>query len=104
MVFGYTSKMTEYIPAIIAVIAMCVGWAVHAVKISHGHGELKQRVKALEDNSHDFRDVRDSVIRMESEITSLKGLMSELRDGLVWMTKSAPMYGPPAPPSRRPTK
>lgn len=92
--------MLDALGGIVAPVGLAVGWAIHAMKVSHGQGELKQRVKALEEGISDFREVRDSVIRMEGRMENLESLMGELRDGLVWMTKSAPLYGPPTPPSR----
>ena len=46
-------------------------------------------------------DLRKSV---ESEMKAMAASIAELKDNLVWLTKSAPMYGPPAPPSQPVTR
>lgn len=92
--------MLENMGWIIAAAVAVVGWAIHAMKLSHSHGELNQRVKTLEATAGDHREVRDAMIRLEGKFESMEAILGELKDGLVWMTKSAPMYGPPAPPSR----
>lgn len=86
---------------IIAGVALIVGWAVHAMKISHNYGALNQRVTSLEESAGDHREVRDGMIRMEGRLQAMEDTLRELKDGLVWMTKSAPMYGPPSPPRTR---
>ena len=92
--------MLENMGWIIAGIVGLVGWAIHAMKISHNYGSMNQRVKTLEDTAGDHREVRDGMIRMDGRLQAMESTLTELKDGLVWMTKSAPMYGPPAPPSR----
>lgn len=92
--------MIENMGWIIAGVVAIMGLAAHLVKISHSQGELNQRVKTLEATAGDHREVRDAMIRLEGKFESMEAVLGELKDGLVWMTKSAPMYGPPSPPSR----
>lgn len=93
--------MLENMGWIVAASVAVVGWVVLAMKFSHTHGALDQRVKTLESTAGDHREVRDTMIRLEGRIGSIEGILGELKDGMVWMTKTAPpMYGPPAPPGR----
>lgn len=94
--------MLENMGWIVGGAAAVVGWAIHAMKISHAWGGLDQRIKAVEASVVGHQEVRDSVIRMEGEIKAMRDTLGELKDSLTWLTKTAPspMYGPPAPPSR----
>lgn len=92
--------MLENMGWIIGGAVAVVGWAIWAMKVSHAWGGLDQRMKAIEASMSGHQEVRDSVIRMEGEIKAMRDTLGELKDSLVWLTKSAPLYGPPAPPSR----
>lgn len=94
--------MLENMGWIVGGAVAVVGWAIHAMKISHAWGGLDQRMKAIEASVSGHQEVRDSVIRMEAELKSMTATLAELKDSLVWLTKSAPMYGPPAPPAHAP--
>lgn len=96
--------MFENMGWVIAGVVAVVGWAIHAMKVSHNYGSLNQRVLNLEETVGDHREVRDSMIRMESEMKAMVASISEMKDNLVWLTKAAPMYGPPAPPSQPVTR
>lgn len=92
--------MIENMGWIIAVVVAVIGWAIHAIKFGQSYGALDQRVKALEIAASDHRDVRDTMIRLETRMGAIEAVLGELKDGLVWMTKTAPMYGPPGPAPR----
>lgn len=96
--------MLENMGWVIAGVVAVVGWAIHAMKVSHNYGSLNQRVKNLEDTAGDHREVRGTMIRVESEMKAMAASIAESKDNLVWLTKSAPMYGPPAPPSQPVTR
>lgn len=96
--------MSLTIGAVIAACSLSLGAIAYAVKISMFAGRLETRVNHLESASGDNRDVRDLVIKMGAQMDHMSLTIAKLSEELVWMTKSAPMYGPPPPPAPPPQR
>lgn len=82
-------SMIEHIGPYVPSIGMAVAWAIHAMKVAAGHGELKQRVVHLEAAVTDTKALRDGFVRLESEIQGVSRDISEIKDGLKWVTRVA---------------
>lgn len=93
--------MSFTVGAVIAACSLSLGAIAYAVKISMFAGRLETRVVHLESAAGDNREVRDLVIKMGAQMDHMSAAIQKLSEELVWMTKSAPMYGPPAPPPQR---
>lgn len=98
--------MSFTIGAVIAACSLAIGSLAYAVKISMFAGRLETRVIHLEGAASDNKEVRDLVIKMAERQEHMNTTLEKLSQELVWMTKSAPMYGPPAPApaTPRPTR
>lgn len=82
-------SMIEHIGPYVPSIGMAVAWAIHAMKVAAGHGELKQRVVHLEQAVTDTKAVRDGFIRLESKFEEVSKDISDIKDGLTWVTRVA---------------
>lgn len=83
--------------AVVAACTLALTAIAYAVRISMHAGRLETRVNHLESAAGDNRDVRDLVIKMGAQMDHMSATITKLSEELVWMTKSAPLYGPPSP-------
>lgn len=81
--------MIEQIGPYVPSIGMGVAWIIHAMKVAAGHGELKQRVVHLEAAVTDTKALRDGFVRLEGKMEAMSGDVSEIKEGLKWVTRVA---------------
>lgn len=81
--------MIEHFGPYVPSIGMAVAWAIHAMKVASGHGELKQRVVHLEQAVTDTKALRDGFVRLESKVETVGHDIAEIKDGLRWVTRVA---------------
>lgn len=81
--------MIEHIGPYVPSIGMAVAWAIHAMKVASGHGELKQRVLHLEKAVSDTAALKEGFVVLQADIKRVSEDIAEIKDGLKWVTRVA---------------
>ena len=100
------AAVTVSIGSIVAFVGFLLQIGLTIGAIAFSHGQLNQRVRAVEEKQHDHRNLATSVTRLETEMESvgreIKGLRDDLR--LARNELRQEMGQRPAAPPHRPTR
>lgn len=70
------------VSALIAFIALGVTVAVHMMRYAENYGVMKEKIRRLESEVADHKDVKDSVIRLEGSVNALGMTVSDFKSTL----------------------